>query len=725
MASSNARYDNVDNVDNVSDTLSSSSEISEDEIDLSSCEDYCEEIGGWGKCVEPYKFQPLKSLSTKNPLMSANRFCTEITSQAMKYVLVTGGVISGIGKGIIASSIGTLLKSCKIHVTSIKIDPYINIDAGTFSPYEHGEVFVLDDGGEVDLDLGNYERFLDVTLHSDNNITTGKIYQHVINKERQGAYLGKTVQVVPHITDAIQEWVTRVAKVPVSEHNETPEVCIIELGGTIGDIEGMPFVEAFRQFQFKVKRENFCCVHVSLVPQPRSTGEHKTKPTQNSVIQLRGLGLTPDLIVCRSENEINQSVKEKISNSCHVEPDDVLFIQDCSSIYEVPLKLEEQNLISYFIKRLHLNVTVPLSKPHKLLSKWQDLAERQNNFNKSVSIALGSFHVNSTSQINPPPSNFLIFGTEVLEDAYASVTKSLKHAALAANRKLEINYIEAHDLEIEMKEANRIRYHEAWGLLCKSNGILVPGGFGSRGLEGKICAAEWARKTQKPYLGVCYGFQCSVIEFARNVLNYKDANTTEVNEYTSKPVKYLIYLDLLIRFENAKHLKENEKKMKSRRKYLRVIEMPEHNTGIMGGTMRLGKRTTIFKTEKSILRTLYGGANKVHERHRHRYEVNPKFVPEFEAKGMKFCGQDEEGERMEIMELEGHPFYVGVQFHPEYISRPMKPSPPYLGLILASCGKLDSHLTQGYLSQWSTPTTESDDEEKLKNITQSLQNTES
>ncbi|KAG1714821.1 CTP synthase 1 [Nymphon striatum] len=456
--------------------------------------------------------------------MSANRFPSEVGNEAMKYVLVTGGVISGIGKGVIASSIGALLKSCGIRVTSIKIDPYINIDAGTFSPYEHAfkctrakltelannlldvplnddyshgnkiiqnvqyntadasEVFVLDDGGEVDLDLGNYERFLDVTLHRDNNITTGKIYQHVINKEREGAYLGKTVQVVPHITDAIQEWVARVASVPVSEDNEKPEVCIIELGGTIGDIEGMPFVEAFRQFQFRVKKGNFCCVHVSLVPQPRSTGEHKTKPTQNSVIQLRGLGLTPDLIVCRSEHEINQNVKEKISNSCHVEPDHVLCIHDCSSIYEVPLKLEEQNLISYFIERLSLKVTLPLSSPHNLLSKWQYLTDHQDNFRKSVSIAV----VGKYTQ---------------LEDAYASLIKSLNHASLAASLKLKINMIQADDLEREMKDVNPIKYHEAWQLLCKSNGVLVPGGFGSRGVEGKICAAEWARNSRKPYLG--------------------------------------------------------------------------------------------------------------------------------------------------------------------------------------------------------------------------------
>lgn len=558
----------------------------------------------------------------------------------MKYILVTGGVISGIGKGIVASSIGTLLKACGQRVTSIKIDPYINIDAGTFSPYEHGEVYVLDDGGEVDLDLGNYERFLDVTLHRDNNITTGKIYQHVINKERRGDYLGRTVQVVPHITDAIQQWVEEVAKRPVTGDQQEPEVCIVELGGTIGDIEGMPFVEAFRQFQFRVKKENFCCLHVSLVPQPR-TGEHKTKPTQASVRELRGLGLSPDLIVCRSEKEINCSVKEKISNFCHVDPEQVICIHDVSSIYRVPLLLEEQNLVEYLVNRLHLNIPIP--KPRRLMQKWKELADRQDRVSKEVSIAL----VGKYTQ---------------LEDSYASVIKALQHASLACNHKMKILYIEGEDLEESIKEKDPIRFHEAWQQLCKSNGILVPGGFGTRGTEGKIAAAEWARKNKKPYLGVCLGLQCAVVEFARNVLGWSTAASTEVDPNTDSPV---------------------------------IIEMPEHNPGDMGGTMRLGKRQTVFKATNSVLYALYGNAERIEERHRHRYEVNPKYIPDFEAAGLKFVGHDVDGQRMEIVELEGHPYYVGVQYHPEYISRPLKPSPPYLGLVLASLGKLQSYLARG------------------------------
>ncbi|KAL3883644.1 hypothetical protein ACJMK2_029886 [Sinanodonta woodiana] len=560
----------------------------------------------------------------------------------MKYILVTGGVISGIGKGVIASSLGTILKSYGIRVTSIKIDPYINIDAGTFSPYEHGEVFVLDDGGEVDLDLGNYERFLDITLHRDNNITTGKIYQHVISKERRGDYLGKTVQVVPHITNAIQEWVERVAKIPVDGDNSIPNVCIIELGGTIGDIEGMPFVEAFRQFQFRVKKENFCCVHVSLVPQPKSLGEQKTKPTQASVRELRGLGLCPDLIVCRSNTPIVDSVKEKVSLFCHVEPNQVISIHDLTSIYRVPLLLDEQGVTSYLIQRLQLEPEI--SKPKKFMSGWRELADRYDRLLREVTIALVGKYTK-------------------LEDSYASVIKALQHSALAVSHRLNLKYIEAADLEIEMLQEDPCRYHEAWHQLVSANGVLVPGGFGSRGIEGKILAVNWARTKKIPFLGVCLGLQCSVIEFARNVLGWKDANSTENDEHTKYPV---------------------------------VVDMPEHNPGQMGGTMRLGKRKTLFKKDYSLMKKLYGNKDSVEERHRHRYEINPTMVPKFEEMGMKFVGRSEDGERMEIMELDDHPYFVGVQYHPEYISRPLKPSPPYFGLLLAATGKLQGFASRGF-----------------------------
>ncbi|XP_044878312.1 CTP synthase 2 isoform X5 [Mauremys mutica] len=549
-------------------------------------------------------------------LTAGRRFPTRdlcaATHFPMKYILVTGGVISGIGKGIIASSIGTILKSCGLRVTAIKIDPYINIDAGTFSPYEHGEVFVLNDGGEVDLDLGNYERFLDINLYKDNNITTGKIYQHVINKERHGDYLGKTVQVVPHITDVVQEWVMNQAKVPVDSDKKEPQICVIELGGTIGDIEGMPFVEAFRQFQFKAKRENFCNIHVSLVPQ----------------------------IVCRSTKPIEMAVKEKISMFCHVEPEQVIFIHDVSSTYRVPILLEEQGIIKYFKQRLNLPID---DQPSDLLFKWKKMADRYERLLKICSIALVGKYTK-------------------LSDCYASVFKALEHSALAINHKLNLMYIDSIELEHSTEVENPVKYHQAWQKLCKADGILVPGGFGFRGTEGKLQAISWARKKKKPFLGVCLGMQLAVVEFARNCLNWKDANSTEFDPNTKYPV---------------------------------VIDMPEHNPGDMGGTMRLGKRRTVFKTEDSVLRKLYGDEDFVEERHRHRYEVNPELTGCFEERGLKFVGRDTEGSRMEIIELENHPYFVGVQFHPEFSSRPMKPSPPYLGLLLAATGTLSAYLQRG------------------------------
>uniref|UniRef100_A0A674D7Z3 CTP synthase n=1 Tax=Salmo trutta TaxID=8032 RepID=A0A674D7Z3_SALTR len=529
----------------------------------------------------------------------------------MKYILVTGGVISGIGKGIIASSVGTILKSCGLRVTAIKIDPYINIDAGTFSPYEHGEVFVLDDGGEVDLDLGNYERFLDIRLTKDNNLTTGKIYQSVINKERKGDYLGKTVQVVPHITDAIQEWVMRQARVPVDDDGVEPQICVIELGGTVGDIESMPFIEAFRQFQFKVKRENFCNIHSS-----------------------------EDSIMCRCSTPLENSVKEKISMFCHVEPEQVICVADVSSIYRVPLLLENQGVVGYFCQRLDLPIE---TRPRKMLTKWKEMSDRSDRLLEQCSIALVGKYTKFT-------------------DSYASVIKALEHSALAICHKLDIKYIDSADLEPNTLKEEPVKYHEAWQKLCSADGILVPGGFGVRGTEGKIHAINWARKQKKPFLGVCLGMQLAVCEFARNVLEWEDANSTEFHPESKHPV---------------------------------VIDMPEHNPGQMGGTMRLGKRRTIFKTTNSILRRLYGDAEYVDERHRHRFEVNPELKDHFEGKGFHFVGQDVEGERMEVIELDDHPYFVGVQYHPEFTSRPIKPSPPYFGLLLASAGKLQSYLQKG------------------------------
>ncbi|KAF0419855.1 CTP synthase [Gigaspora margarita] len=566
----------------------------------------------------------------------------------MKYILVSGGVISGIGKGIFASSLGVLLKTIGLKVTAIKIDPYMNIDAGTMSPIEHGEVFVLNDGGEVDLDLGNYERFLDVTLTRDNNITTGKIYQQVIQKERKGEYLGKTVQVVPHITDAIQEWIERVAMVPVDHSGEKPDVCIIELGGTVGDIESAPFVEAMRQFQFRVGHANFALAHVSLVPVIGPVGEQKTKPTQATIRELRALGLSPDLIACRCCKALEPEVRAKISMFCHVGKEQVISVRDVLSTYHVPLLLEEQGVLSFFHKRLGLdNIHISadqLIKGESILKKWTKLTEDHDRLKKSVTIVLVGKYIN-------------------LQDSYLSVIKALEHSGLKCERKLILKWVEASELEHEFEKVNPDKYCEAWNVLSSANGILVPGGFGNRGTEGKVAAAKWAREKKVPYLGICLGLQVAVIEFARNVCGFSDANSEEFEPHSKHKI---------------------------------VINMPEVSLTHLGGTMRLGMRSTIFKdgTEKwSITRKLYEvsgfmavGKRSIEERHRHRYEVNPTYISKFEEKGMHFVGRDEKGERMEIMELKDHPFFVGTQYHPEYLSRPLNPSPPFLGFVMASAG---------------------------------------
>ncbi|KAI9608122.1 hypothetical protein H4Q26_005578 [Puccinia striiformis f. sp. tritici PST-130] len=400
----------------------------------------------------------------------------------MKYIIVTGGVISGIGKGTLASSTGLLLKMLGLRVTAIKIDPYLNLDAGTMSPTEHGEVYVLDDGGEADLDLGNYERYLDVTLTREHNITTGKIYSEVISKERKGDFLGKTVQVIPHLTDAIQDWVQRVSKIPVDEDGEVPDICIVELGGTVGDIESAPFVEAMRQFQFRVGTENFALMHVSLVPVIH--GEQKTKPTQSSVRDLRGLGLTPDLIAARCSEPLERSVASKISMFCHVGPDQVVACHDVTSVYHVPLFLKEQGLIRFLSQRLNLGeISVSEGGPrqlrgHQLLDNWRSLTTSYDHTFGTVNIVLVGKYVS-------------------LKDSYMSVIKSLEHASL--------RWVDSEHLEKKGVETRE--YHAAWVALCSAEGILVPGGFGVRGTEGMMAAAKWAREKRVPFLGICLGFQ--------------------------------------------------------------------------------------------------------------------------------------------------------------------------------------------------------------------------
>jgi len=589
----------------------------------------------------------------------------------MKYIVVTGGVVSGLGKGITISSLGRILKSCGVKVTSVKIDPYLNVDAGTMSPFEHGETFVLDDGSETDLDLGNYERFLDITLSGRHNITTGKIYKEVINQERRGDYLGKTVQIVPHATDMVQKWIKDVAKCQVDGSGREPDVCLIEVGGTVGDIESAVFLEALRQFQFSVGRDNILFIHISLVPVLGSVGEQKTKPTQHSVKELMSVGISPDIIVCRSTSLLSQSTKTKISQFCHVSPANVLSVHDVSNIYHVPLILAEQGIHTIVKKRLQLE---SLMSDEPDLKQWTAMAHIVDSPSMVVDIALVGKYTD-------------------LQDSYLSVTKALIHAAIHLNIEVAVKWIEASDLEEGTKATMPQKYTDAWNVLKSANGILVPGGFGVRGVEGKVAATRYARENKIPFLGVCLGMQVMVIEYVRNILGKVDANSAEFDTNTRTPA---------------------------------IIFMPEINTEIKGGTMRLGSRATLISRSyttqgqgevggatSSLATLVYGGQTvsdrgssesssfAVMERHRHRYEVNPQLVSKIEAAGLLFTGRDDQGERMEIAELPqtSHPFYLGTQFHPEFKSRPNRPSPPFFAFVSVAAGKADQLPKAGVMWQ--------------------------
>lgn len=570
----------------------------------------------------------------------------------VKFVLVSGGVISGIGKGLTASSLGVLLKCCGWRVTAIKIDPYLNTDAGTMSPFEHGEVFVLDDGGEADLDLGNYERFLDVTLSRDNNITTGKIYSQVLEKERKGSYLGKTVQVVPHITDAIQEWIMRVATTPDRDGN-VPEICVIELGGTIGDIESMPFVEALRQLRYNVGDVNFCSVFVSLVPVLGVVGEQKTKPTQHGVKSISSMGLSPQLIVCRSEQPLHAETKRKLALFCQVAPDAVASVHDVSNTYNIPMMLQEQGVCNLLIRSLHLVWRLPTR-----LEKWVRMASSVDGATESVTICLVGKYTG-------------------LSDAYLSVVRALQHAGMAVGRRVKVTWVESSDLEApatavsdvtsangsgspEVPRAASVSSSEAeakseaaWELIRQADGILVPGGFGDRGIEGKIRAITYTREVKKPFLGICLGMQMAAVEAVREVFKETKANSAEFD--SEAPVHAVVY-------------------------------MPEVDKTRMGGTMRLGARKTVIKQDDCLAAWLYG-SKVIYERHRHRYEVNPEVIKRLEKEdSIRFVGMDTTGTRMEILELRDHPFFLGTQYHPEFKSRPGRPSPPFVGLVMAAAG---------------------------------------
>ena len=568
----------------------------------------------------------------------------------MKYVVVSGGVISGIGKGVLASSTGMLFKTLGYKVTSVKIDPYMNIDAGTMSPLEHGECFVLDDGGETDLDLGNYERYLNVTLTKDHNITTGKIYSHVIQRERKGDYLGKTVQIVPHLTNAIQDWIERVSRIPVDDTGLEPDICIIELGGTVGDIESAPFVEALRQFQFRVGKENFALIHVSLVPVIH--GEQKTKPTQAAIKDLRSLGLTPDMIAVRCSEVLDAPTIDKIAMFCHVGSDQVVNVHDVNSTYHVPLLLLEQSMMGYLHKRLQLGdiklTAEDLEKGKQLLGKWKSMTGNFDDSLETVKIALVGKYTH-------------------LKDSYLSVIKALEHSSMYCRNKLEIYWVEASDLEPETQETDKEKFHSAWKKVSTADGILVPGGFGYRGTEGMILAAKWARENKIPYLGVCLGLQIATIEFMRNVVGMKDGQSAEFFPDSDPETHVVVY-------------------------------MPEIDKENMGGTMRLGLRPTYFQenTENCQIKKVYGNHESVEERHRHRYEINPKLIKQLEENGLIFVGRDETGERCEIFELKNHPYYVATQYHPEYMSKVLVPSKPFLGFVAAASGVLPKLLNGGF-----------------------------
>ncbi|KHN07231.1 CTP synthase [Glycine soja] len=525
----------------------------------------------------------------------------------MKYVLVTGGVVSGLGKGVTASSIGLLLKACGLRVTAIKIDPYLNTDAGTMSPFEHGEVFVLDDGGES-----------------------------VIDKERKGDYLGKTVQVVPHITDAIQDWIERVAHIPVDGMIGPADVCVVELGGTIGDIESMPFIQALGQFSYRVGAGNFCLVHVSLVPVLNVVGEQKTKATQHSVRALRGQGLTPHILACRSTMVLDENAKGKLSQFCLIPAENIVTLYDVPNIWHIPLLLRDQKAHEAMFKVLNLHGVA--KEPN--LEEWTCRAESSDLLYEPVRIALVGKYT-------------------CLSDSYLSILKALLHASVDCQKKLVVDWIPASNLETATAKGNHDAYKAAWKLLKGADGVLVPGGFGDRGVQGKIIAAKYARENRIPFLGICLGMQIAVIEFARSVLGVQDANSTEFEPHTKSP--YIIF-------------------------------MPEGSKTHMGGTMRLGSRRTYFQTKECKSAKLYGCKSFIDERHRHRYEVNPDLVACLENAGLSFTGKDETGQRMEILELPNHPYFIGAQFHPEFKSRPGKPSPLFLGFIGAACGQLDAVL---------------------------------
>ncbi len=534
-----------------------------------------------------------------------------------KYIFVTGGVLSSLGKGIAASSIGALLEARGLKVTIQKLDPYINVDPGTLSPFQHGEVFVTDDGAETDLDLGHYERFTHVRMSQGNNYTTGKIYYNVITKERRGDYLGDTVQVIPHITDEIKHAIKSVG--------DDNDVVIVEIGGTIGDIESLPFIEAIRQMRYDVGRENVLYIHLTLVPYIKTSGEIKTKPTQHSVRELRAIGIQPDLLICRTERVIPPEAKKKIAIHCNLDVDSVITAIDVETIYEVPLFLHAEGIDNQILSKFRMQEQ-PIS-----LEQWKDIARKIKEPKHEVTIAIVGKYVG-------------------LKDSYKSLTEALVHGGIANDCRVNLQWTDSEEVEV----------HGAERFLAEVDGVLVPGGFGYRGIEGKIEAIKYAREKKIPYFGICLGMQCAVIEFARNVCGLK-ANSAEFDLNTPAPVIYL--MEKWFDFRKGKVEERNEGSHK-------------------GGTMRLGAYPC--NLEPNTRAAAAYGKKDISERHRHRYEFNNAYKGVIARHGMKISGASPDGELVEIVEIEDHPWFLGCQFHPEFKSRPTDPHPLFRAFIEAS-----------------------------------------
>ncbi|MBM6614844.1 CTP synthase [Desemzia sp. RIT804] len=526
-----------------------------------------------------------------------------------KYLFVTGGVVSSIGKGIVAASLGKLLKERGLKVTIQKFDPYINVDPGTMSPYQHGEVFVTDDGTETDLDLGHYERFIDIRLNQYSNLTTGKIYSEVIQKERKGDYLGATVQVIPHITDEIKDKIVRAGE------STDSDIVITEVGGTVGDIESLPFLEALRQMRKDAGSENVLYIHVTLVPYLKAAEELKTKPTQHSVKELRSLGIQPNLLVVRTETELPDSVKTKLANFCDVEKEAIIENQDVASIYEIPLLLKEQKMDDIILDKLNIQA------PQPDMTSWKQLVTKTQQLQKTVRIALVGKYVS-------------------LPDAYLSVVESLKHAGYQMDHKVQIDWINSEEVTAE----------NAASILKEADGILVPGGFGDRGLDGKIAAVQYARENKVPFLGICLGMQLACIEFARNVAGLKEAHSTETHPETQHPIISLM--------------------------------ADQDESGDLGGTQRLGLYTCNLG-EETLARSLYQETT-IKERHRHRYEFNNAYREKLAEHGLVFSGLSPDKRLVEVIELKDHPYFIASQYHPEFLSRPDAAHPLFSGLIQAA-----------------------------------------